>query len=164
LEIEVGKTGLTDCRIIIVGGPTRVRASAGIGLGNESHPILHSGTGFDMFRRKERAPRSVGLIVAADEPALIFSSPSVAEGYLEATDVRNGTYPAAYGPRGEPYEIKVSDNEEVKIQMKDGCPRDAEGLRELVETFLRSYGIPVSEDISLEEIVKLCEPYVDDGI
>jgi hypothetical protein len=51
------------------------------------------------------------LFVAADEPLLVFPSTPAAERYLEATDVENGVYPAAYGPNGEPY----------RIDSKDGC-------------------------------------------
>ena len=42
------------------------------------------------------------LFVAADEPLLVFPSVSVAESHLEAIDVENGVYPAAFGPNGEP--------------------------------------------------------------
>ena len=45
------------------------------------------------------------LFVAADEPLLVFPSVAAAERYLEAIDVENGVYPAAYGPNGELYRI-----------------------------------------------------------
>lgn len=44
----------------------------------------------------------IRLIVAADEPALFYTSVSQAEMDLEAIDVRAGVYPVGYGPNGEP--------------------------------------------------------------
>ena len=50
------------------------------------------------------------LFVAADEPLLVYPSVAAAERHLEATDVENGVYPAAYGPNGEPYRIGSEGN------------------------------------------------------
>jgi hypothetical protein len=46
------------------------------------------------------------LFVAADEPLLVYPSVGAAERDLEAIDVENGVYTAAYGPNGEPYRIR----------------------------------------------------------
>lgn len=41
---------------------------------------------------------TIELVVAADEPALFYSSVQQAEMDLEVVDVRNGVYPGAFGP------------------------------------------------------------------
>lgn len=50
------------------------------------------------------------LFVEADEPLMVYPSVAAAEQHLEAVDVENGIYPAAYGPNGEPYRIGVEGN------------------------------------------------------
>lgn len=67
----------------------------------------------------KQASRPIQLIVAADEPALLFSSVKAAEGYLEAVDVRNGVYTAAYGPAGEPFSITAVGDHVVIRQSTD---------------------------------------------
>jgi len=57
--------------------------------------------------------KPIELIIAADEPALFFSSIKSAEGYLEATDVEDGIYTAAFGPNGESYQINAKENRVV---------------------------------------------------
>ena len=52
---------------------------------------------------------TVALFVQADEPLLIFSSIGEAERYLEAVDVKDGVYPAVFGPLGEPYSITANE-------------------------------------------------------
>lgn len=52
-----------------------------------------------IMKRMPKPKREVRLIVAADEPPLFFSSVDAAEQYLEAIDVEDGVYPAAYGRR-----------------------------------------------------------------
>jgi hypothetical protein len=49
----------------------------------------------------------IALIVAADEPALFVSSIEWAEQALEAIDVEDGVYTAAFGPGGEVYDIET---------------------------------------------------------
>lgn len=48
------------------------------------------------FDHTEEVPDGA-LFVAADEPLLVFPSVAAAAGYLEAVDVEDGVYPAAYG-------------------------------------------------------------------
>lgn len=107
--------------------------------------------------------KAVGLVVAADEPALFFSSPATAEEYLEAVDVHAGTYPESYGPAGGPFEISVDPFNKVVIIKREDCPYRPERMREIVERFLRACGISYSEDMTNETLLKLCSPYVDDG-
>lgn len=78
----------------------------------------------------------IELIVEADEPALFFSSVKGAEAYLEAIDVRDGVYRAAFGPDGQPFDIRAA-GERVTITP---APRGAEPdkLRALLMRFLES--------------------------
>lgn len=69
--------------------------------------------------------RRVGLIVAADEPALYFSSIAAAEDYLEAIDVVGGVYGGAYGPGGEVYDIGVRNGRAVIRLNGEGSRPDA---------------------------------------
>src|SRR4051812_27052304 len=63
------------------------------------------GTNADDFEYISATVPPGALFVAADEPLLVFPSVAAAERFLEATDVENGVYPAAYGPNGEPYRV-----------------------------------------------------------
>lgn len=83
---------------------------------------------------------SIELIVAADEPALFFSSVSAAEGYLEAVDVRDGVYTAAYGPNGEPFSIGV-EGDRVIIRPSAGEAQP----RQLIELLKSLLAEPVEE-------------------
>ncbi|HEX6374084.1 MAG TPA: hypothetical protein VFZ91_00010 [Allosphingosinicella sp.] len=105
----------------------------------------------------------VSLIIAADEPALFFSSPEIAETYLEAADVRSGTYPEAYGPGGEPFDITADRFDQVAIHRNEGSPARPERVRAIVEGFLDACGISHSADMPLAALLALCAPYVDDG-
>lgn len=98
----------------------------------------------------------IGLIVKADEPALFFSSIESAELYLEAIDVRDGVYPAAYGPGGEPYIVGV-EGDRVVIEPLDGELRTGE-LRDLLKSFLAAIG--ASADGDLTDMIAACEKYV----
>ena len=84
-------------------------------------------SGFDTARVPPDA-----LFVEADEILLIFPSVRDAEGSLEAVDVEEGTYPAAYGPNGEPYEVRA-EGPWVRISRSEGANRSDELLK-LVET------------------------------
>ena len=101
------------------------------------------------------------LIVAADEPALFFTSIEAAESYLEAIDVENGEYSAAYGPDGRPYQIGTSGNR-VVITPERNRPSDPAALKALLLGFLTVAGDPGSEADSLETLIKRCERYVMD--
>ena len=62
---------------------------------------------------------TIELIVEADEPALFFSSVSGAEAYLEAIDVRDGVYGAAYGPDGQVFKLEAI-GDKVRITSVEG--------------------------------------------
>jgi hypothetical protein len=57
-------------------------------------------TGSNDFDYESPTVPERALFVAADEPLLIFPSIIAAERWLEAIDVENGVYPAAFGPNG----------------------------------------------------------------
>jgi hypothetical protein len=86
---------------------------------------------------------TIRLIVAADEPALFFSSVEDAEGYLEAIDVENGVYTAAYGPGGEPYRISI-EGDNVVISSTGGPPQP-DKLKALLLLYLGDRGSPTDE-------------------
>lgn len=90
------------------------------------------------------------LFVAADEPLLVYPSPRAAERDLEAIDVENGIYPAAYGPRGEPYTIRT-EGSRVVIEPCVGAERPEE-LRDLLLRYLESRDIE-AELTDLESLV-----------
>jgi len=98
----------------------------------------------------------IALIVKADEPALFFSSIVNAERWLEAIDVRNGVYPIAYGPRGEPYAIGV-EGDRVVVKHLPTELRAAE-LQGLLKTFLAAVGS--NADGNLTDLIAACERYV----
>jgi hypothetical protein len=100
------------------------------------------------------------LIVAADEPALFYSSISRAEADLETIDVENGVYTAAFGPRGERYRIENGDNS-VLISLDESKPADPQALRELVLRFLNAVEVPVKQGESLAELLRKCAPFIE---
>jgi hypothetical protein len=112
----------------------------------------------------EDRAKPINLIVAADEPALFFSLPEVAAKYLEAEDVRSGVYTEAYGPEGEPYDIMADQWDGVVIIRREGCAAQPDRLRQILETFLKACGLSFSTDMSLKDLLLLCNPYVDDGM
>lgn len=81
---------------------------------------------------------SGALFVAADEPLLIFPSAAAAERNLEAIDVEEGVYPAAYGPNGEPYRIGSEGNR--VIVERTGEPNKPDELRALILRYLEALG------------------------
>jgi hypothetical protein len=78
------------------------------------------------------------LFVAADEPLLVYPSVAAAERDLEAIDVENGVYPAAYGPNGEPFRIESQGNR-VIIE-PTGEPNRPDELGLLLLTYLEVIG------------------------
>jgi hypothetical protein len=107
--------------------------------------------------------KPISLIIAADEPALFFSSLEVAQKYLEAVDVLSGVYSEAYGPKGEPYDITVDQWDGVVIRRSGGASQP-QRLRKILEAFLHACHLPFSTDMSLQDLILLCSPYVDDGM
>lgn len=99
----------------------------------------------------DQVPASA-LFVEADEPMLIFPSIGAAEKYLEAADVRAGTYPSAFGPRGEEYRV-VAEDDRVLVKRVDGSARP-EALRQLVLRYLDATGRQVDPSASTEAIVQ----------
>ena len=97
----------------------------------------------------------IALIVAADEPALFFASVRDAELSLEAIDVKNGVYSAAFGPKGEPYAIST-DGKRVFIR-KAGEPPQPEALKALILRFLYTDEDP-SYESSLTSLLERCPP------
>lgn len=91
------------------------------------------------------------LFVAADEPLLIYPSVAAAECHLEATDVKNGVYPAAYGPNGEPYRI-ASDGNRVIIEATGEPSRPGE-FRLLLLRYLEAVDRAPAAKATLEDLV-----------
>ena len=91
------------------------------------------------------------LFVAADEPLLIYPSKTAGERDLEAIDVVNGVYPAAYGPNGEPYEVGC-DGDQVIIERTVGSNRPDE-LKELLLRYFEARGDSAEATASLENLV-----------
>lgn len=95
--------------------------------------------------------RGRALLVAADEPLLVFPSATAAEQYLEAIDVENGVYPAAYGPRGEPYSVRTL-RDQVVVE-PTGEPERPEELRALLSRYLEGRGLEAEATASVEALV-----------
>jgi len=93
----------------------------------------------DEFDYNPEAVSDTALFVAADEPLLVYPSPFAAERDLEAIDVENGIYPAAYGPRGETYTIRT-EGSRVVIEPTGGTAHPEE-LRVLLLRYLESRDI-----------------------
>jgi len=88
------------------------------------------------WSRIDRAMVEIALIVEADEPALFFSSVKGAEAYLEAIDVRDGVYRAAFGPDGQPFDIRATGERVTISPALRGAEPDK--LRALLLRFLES--------------------------
>ena len=91
------------------------------------------------------------LFVAADEPLLVFPSVAAAERGLEAIDVEDGVYPAAYGPNGEPYRIR-SEGNRVIIE-PTGEPNRPDELNLLLLRFLEATGRTPDVTATLGDLV-----------
>ncbi len=100
--------------------------------------------------------KPVALIVAADEPALFFSSVEAAEDYLEAVDVRNGVYPAAYGPGGERFEVETV-GEDVKVR-PCAAVKAPDALAALLQAYFAAIGDPPINDLA--EMLRRAEQHL----
>jgi hypothetical protein len=96
----------------------------------------------------------VALIIAADEPAIFFSSVEVAEQYIEPIDVRNGIYTAVYGPAGEPYGIEA-DHTGVRITRILDAPNQPDQLKALLLNYFDAVGEVVTDE-SLPALLARC--------
>jgi hypothetical protein len=102
----------------------------------------------------EKPKTPIALIIAADEPALFYASVKDAESDLEAIDVRDGVYTAAFGPNGEPYRIGT-EGERVVIRATGEVPQP-EKLKALLNFYFESTGRKATEDASLSELLNNC--------
>lgn len=91
------------------------------------------------------------LFVAADEPLLVYPSVAAAERHLEASDVENGVYSAAYGPNGEPYRI-ASESNSVIID-STGEPSRPDELRLLLLRYLEATDRAPDANAIFEDLV-----------
>ncbi|PZO50955.1 MAG: hypothetical protein DCF16_12180 [Alphaproteobacteria bacterium] len=98
----------------------------------------------------------IEIIVAADEPAVFFSSVRAAEMALEWIDVRDGVYTALYGRAGECYEIG-EDGRDVFIRPTSA--NDSDALLALLRAFLRAVKVEFAEAEGLEALLSRCERY-----
>lgn len=98
----------------------------------------------------------VGLIVAADEPAIFFVSPEDAERWMEPIDVKDGVYSAAFGPAGEPYAI-CTDGKHVNIR-QTGDAAQPEALKALLLRYFASIGEATNDNASLPALLARCSP------
>ena len=73
---------------------------------------------------------TIQLIVAADEPALFFTSIEAAQRKLEWIDVKAGVYPIAYDPQGNVYRLRY-EGQHVIVE-PDGTKADPAGLNALL--------------------------------
>ena len=92
------------------------------------------------------------LFVAADEPMLIFPSVNALERSLEAIDVENRVYPAAYGPHGEKFALTTRD-EIVTVTPVRGEVRPEE-LRALLLHYLEATHRSVEPMIATADLVQ----------
>jgi len=75
--------------------------------------------------------KTIKLIVAADEPALFYSSIEAAQTNLEWIDVDDDVYPIAYDPDGNIYRLRT-DGQRVVIERDTKSPPDPHGLNALL--------------------------------
>lgn len=129
----------------------------------------HSGSMVGPFKSPQHAERfivgtswfrgetKIRLIVAADEPALFFTSVRLAENYLEAIDVEDGVYPNAYGPDGKPYKLEAVSGR-VRITPSEGAESRPDELRTLLIRYLASTGVDqIAGTGSLSSLLARCE-------
>lgn len=98
----------------------------------------------------------VKLIVAADEPAIFFASVQDAESWMEAIDVEDGVYSAAFGPNGETYTVST-DGTRVHIEETGGAPQP-EALMALLRKYFDALGEMQSADLELPALLERCTP------
>jgi hypothetical protein len=105
-------------------------------------------------------PKQISLVIAADEPALFFSSIEAAEQYLEAVDVEAGVYTAAYGRDGSPYRLNVKEGR-VAVVPDPGRPPQPDALKALLHTFLAAAGSAARQNETLSALLDQCAPHLD---
>ena len=105
--------------------------------------------------------KEIQIVVAADEPALFFSSVEAAERSLEPYDVNEGIYTAAYDRSGLPYSITVEGNR-VRLTPETSAGNKQEELRQLLLYYLTYDGETPPADTSLESLLALCDPRARD--
>ncbi|ANC52532.1 hypothetical protein A4249_01845 [Brevundimonas sp. GW460-12-10-14-LB2] len=76
--------------------------------------------------------KPLGLLVAADEPALLYPSVDAAERDLEVIDVEDGVYPYAIDFDGYLYDIKTDGAFKTLIIRKRPLVRNESLLRKLL--------------------------------
>jgi hypothetical protein len=91
------------------------------------------------------------LFVAADEPVLVFGSVADAEMWLEAVDVEDGVYPAAFGRSGEPFRL-TTDGSTVVIE-RTGEPNRPDELEALLLRYIGAVGRHPDPSLGLDELV-----------
>ena len=101
----------------------------------------------------------VFLIVAADEPALFFSSAEAAEQYLEPIDVEGRVYGPSYGTAGEPYQIAV-ERGRVVVRLDNAKAAQPDELKALLLRFLAGIGVSVSTDEDLPTLLIRCTAHI----
>jgi hypothetical protein len=101
------------------------------------------------------------LFVAADEPLLIYPSVAAAESHLEAIDVEDGVYSAAYGPNGEPYRVE-SEGNRVIIE-RTGEPNKPDELRALILGYLEALGRAPRPTTTFDDLVAAAWATESDG-
>jgi hypothetical protein len=107
--------------------------------------------------RSDEVP-DTALFVVADEPLLVFPSVAAAQQYLEAVDVQDGVYPAAYGPTGKPYRVGTRGRQ-VVIE-PTGETEKPDELRTLLVQYLhrriiREADVHVSLEALVEDVWKI---------
>jgi len=100
----------------------------------------------------------IAIIIAADEPALVFASLAQAERALEPVDVTEGVYPAAYGPGGEPYAI-TTDGISVRIAPADRPPQPG-ALLALLCQLLKDDGQDPGPNPDLPDLRRRCARFL----
>lgn len=98
----------------------------------------------------------IALVVAADEPALFYSSVQRAEMELEAIDVRNGVYPIAYDTSGQVFSVEAI-GDRVRIVPVAGLSPQPDQLRDLLLLYLSASGFcDIGADEALESLLIRC--------
>ena len=104
------------------------------------------------------AAAMIKLIVAADEPALFFSSIDAAAKHLEWIDVENGVYPVAYDPDGNVYRLRC-EGQKVIVE-RDGDHCDPAALNALLRKFIAAVYMPIESDDNAF-LLSLCSKYIE---
>lgn len=99
----------------------------------------------------------IELVVAADEPALFYSSVQQAEMDLEAVDVRDGVFPIAYGPDGQIFKLEAI-GDRVRITQAERVAPKPDNLRSLLLRYLSATGLDeISESEPLGSLLARCD-------